>query len=303
LFSNFSFSLSPIFLDPHNRSYVITLMSSVTSHTAHSERPERSRNAKAQARHRAKRKAYIDQLEQTVTKLQIVVGYTTEQVSALPPPLVKIRDLEQDNARLQKENEELRRLLQPDSRSDASRRTGVATYTPDPRTTCDREYNLKRRKAQDGVYISPGDTPPQGTEASIRPPPLNIPHHVSHHYGSMSSTSASHHGGSNGTALFNLQGPTFQMPNTPSGSSANSSPPFSPIQIQAATHLDHGSHISNHSMSTYPQHNYSTVKVEDDHYTSNHPSHHSSMHYSYSGQNNMDWQTAAYSSERQHLHR
>jgi hypothetical protein len=37
-------------------------MSSVTSHTAHSERPERSRNAKAQARHRAKRKAYIDQV-------------------------------------------------------------------------------------------------------------------------------------------------------------------------------------------------------------------------------------------------
>lgn len=153
---------------PHNPSYVITLMSSITSHTAHSERPERSRNAKAQARHRAKRKAYIDQvsplppslppshssipqLEQTVTKLQIAVGYTTEQVSALPPPLLKIRELEQDNARLQKENEELRRLLQPDSRTDASRRTAVATYQ-DPRT-CDRDYNLKRRKAQDGVYI------------------------------------------------------------------------------------------------------------------------------------------------------
>ena len=149
-------------------------MSSVTSHTAHSERPERSRNAKAQARHRAKRKAYIDQvsrfhfsncsihssshpstqqqLEQTVTKLQIAVGYTTEQVSALPPPLLKIRELEQDNARLQKENEELRRLLQPDSRTDPTRRTGIATYQ-DPRASCDRDYSLKRRKAQDGVYI------------------------------------------------------------------------------------------------------------------------------------------------------
>ena len=91
------------------------------------------------------------QLEQTVTKLQIAVGYTTEQVSALPPPLLKIRELEQDNARLQKENDELRRLLQPDSRTDASRRTAVATYQ-DPRT-CDRDYNLKRRKPQDGVYI------------------------------------------------------------------------------------------------------------------------------------------------------
>ena len=90
------------------------------------------------------------QLEQTVTKLQIAVGYTTEQVSALPPPHLKIRELEQDNSRLQKENDELRRLLQPDSRTDASRRTGVATYQ-DPRT-CDRDY-LKRRKPQDGVYI------------------------------------------------------------------------------------------------------------------------------------------------------
>jgi hypothetical protein len=74
------------------------------SHTTLSEHPERtsSRNAKAQARHRAKRKAYIDQvsprvlqlvhsrhdhattqqLEQTVTKLQIVDGYTKERVSA-----------------------------------------------------------------------------------------------------------------------------------------------------------------------------------------------------------------------------
>lgn len=47
-------------------------MSSVTSHTVHSElksghEPEsphddRTRNAKAQARHRAKRKAYIDEV-------------------------------------------------------------------------------------------------------------------------------------------------------------------------------------------------------------------------------------------------
>ena len=91
--------------------------------------------------------------------------------------------------------------------------------------------------------------------------------------------------------------------------------------MQSATQVDHRSHISNHGMSTYPQHaNYNSVKVEDDHYAvrpaniqgmfsdallqANHPSHHPSMQYSYSGQsNNMDWQTAAYSSERQHLHR
>lgn len=44
--------------------------------------------------------------------------------------------------------------------------------------------------------------------------------------------------------------------------------------------------------------------VSDTLLQTNHPSHHNSMQYSYSSQsNNMDWQTAAYSSERQHLHR
>ena len=91
--------------------------------------------------------------------------------------------------------------------------------------------------------------------------------------------------------------------------------------MQSATQVDHRSHISSHGMSAYPQHaNYNSVKVEDDHYAvrpaivqgmpsdtlfqGNHPSHHPSMQYSYSSpNNNMDWQTAAYSSERQHLHR
>lgn len=56
----FSFYLNP---DPFSPTLRYTVMStSTTGHTAHSERPERSRNAKAQARHRAKRKAYIDQV-------------------------------------------------------------------------------------------------------------------------------------------------------------------------------------------------------------------------------------------------
>jgi Basic region leucine zipper len=44
------------------------------SHLDSEDKPERSRNAKAQARHRAKRKAYIEQLESTVTKLQTTLG-------------------------------------------------------------------------------------------------------------------------------------------------------------------------------------------------------------------------------------
>ncbi|KAF8909753.1 hypothetical protein CPB84DRAFT_1673220 [Gymnopilus junonius] len=180
--------------------------------------------------HRRKTPSFSDpfsKLEQTVTKLQVAVGFTNEQIAALPPPLLKIRELEQDNSRLQKENEELRRLLtDPNSRtlsSDATRRSGsIGTY-PDARA-CDRDYSLKRRKS-DGIYISPGNTPPHGHESSRPPPPLTIPQPMSHHYGNMNSSPNGH--GNQGGSLFNLHAPAFQMPNTPSGSSATSSPPFS----------------------------------------------------------------------------
>ncbi|KAJ7928260.1 hypothetical protein B0H13DRAFT_1597796, partial [Mycena leptocephala] len=91
--------------------------------------PERSRNAKPQARHRAKRKAYIEearfsflfpisgltrvpQLEETATKLQTALGqFTFEQAAVLPLPLAKIRELEAENARLMRENHDLHRML------------------------------------------------------------------------------------------------------------------------------------------------------------------------------------------------
>ncbi|RPD61584.1 hypothetical protein L227DRAFT_54106 [Lentinus tigrinus ALCF2SS1-6] len=111
------------------------------------DRPERSRNAKAQARHRAKRKAYIEQLEQTVTKLQSVLALSPDQVAAIPPPLMRIRELEQENELLHREVEELRRQLEmknaqlrPDFRRD--------NYTPLPD---DRHFDRenKRRRTTD----------------------------------------------------------------------------------------------------------------------------------------------------------
>jgi len=184
------------------------------------------------------------QLEQTVTKLQIASGCTNEHVSALPPPLLKIRELEQENSRLQKENDELRRLLtDPNSRNlpyESSRRLGSAHQ--DSRN-CDREdYLLKRRKSghQEGVYLvrpffntlsfpwltilqSPSETPPHGPESNSRAPPAltipNVPQQIPHSYLSSNSNG---HGASQGGPLY-----PFQMPNTPSGSSATSSPPFS----------------------------------------------------------------------------
>lgn len=92
----------------------------------------------------------MPQLETTVTKLQTALGFSPEQVAALPPPLLKIRELEQDNTRLQKENEELRRML-ADTGSRASAdilRRGSLGGFHDVRN-CDRE--LKRRKMSGNV--------------------------------------------------------------------------------------------------------------------------------------------------------
>ncbi|KAF5350492.1 hypothetical protein D9756_008594 [Leucocoprinus leucothites] len=200
------------------------MSSSVPNHTAHGvERPERSRNAKAQARHRAKRKAYIEQLEQTVTKLQTALGYTPEQVSALPPPLVKIRELEQEVARLSKENDDLRNLVADTNGRGlpgdfATRRNSYGSYQ-DTRL-CDRN-DYKRRKHVDGVYLGSNDAP---LTDSLRPPPLTIPQPLAHHYGNLPSSVTNHNGTSSCPPL-SLPGPMYT--NASSGSSATSSPPFS----------------------------------------------------------------------------
>lgn len=205
-------------------------MSTLTSHPSQAERPERSRNAKAQARHRAKRKAYIEQLEQTVTKLQTALGLTPDQVAVLPSPLAKIRDLEQENARLQKENDDLRRMIAEAGGNRAMpvdltrNRNPLATFQ-DARVY-DRDY--KRRKMSghlDNVYMSAGDTTPHDT----RPPPLTIPQ-VSHHYNSVPSSG----NGTPNSAMFNMHPHAFQVPNTPSGSSSTSSPPFSASTFPSA---------------------------------------------------------------------
>ncbi|KAI6038631.1 hypothetical protein EDC04DRAFT_2693174 [Pisolithus marmoratus] len=236
-----------------------------------SDRPERSRNAKAQARHRAKRKAYIEQLEQTVTKLQTALGFTPDQVAALPPPLVKIRELEQENNRLLKENEEMRRLLgESDHRHHLSadyRRHTLGSY--DVRS-CDRDF--KKRKMDD-LYMQASD--PSHTDTLSRPPPLTIPQPLSHQqYSSIPShNSSSAHGVSNtGSSLFNLHAPAFhhQIPNTPSGSSSTSSPPFSATAAQM-NHTSHSPANSRPSSMAHPlpnnyHSNYGSVKVEDEQY-------------------------------------
>ncbi|KAI0357639.1 hypothetical protein OH77DRAFT_1494573 [Trametes cingulata] len=117
-----------------------------------SDRPERSRNAKAQARHRAKRKAYIEQLEQTVTKLQSVLALTPDQVAAIPPPLIRIRELEQENEMLHREVQELRRQLEMKSaqlRPEMRRESFPAME--DHRA--DREPKRRRTSDANGLYV------------------------------------------------------------------------------------------------------------------------------------------------------
>ncbi|KAI0657574.1 hypothetical protein C8Q70DRAFT_919208 [Cubamyces menziesii] len=131
--------------------------------TSQPDRPERSRNAKAQARHRAKRKAYIEQLEQTVTKLQSVLALSPDQVAAIPPPLLRIRELEQENDMLHREVEELRRQLEiknaqlrgPDL---GLRREPFGTALDDHRS--DREPKRRRTSDANGLYVVRPPSPP-----------------------------------------------------------------------------------------------------------------------------------------------
>ncbi|EDR11774.1 uncharacterized protein LACBIDRAFT_313519 [Laccaria bicolor S238N-H82] len=242
----------------------------------------------------------IAQLEQTVTKLQTELGYTPEQIGALPPHTVKIRELEADLLRAREENEELSRLLAESRVSTAVTRRDPLTTYPDGRC-CDRDY--KRCKmvghAVEGVYISPSETPAHMTEPLSRPPPLTIPQAALNHYSNIPSN-ANHHGP--GLSLsFILHAPAFQMPNTPSGSSATSSPPFSPVQMQAPIHppMDQHPQQHNYTLSNYAQHHPNqcpgiSVKVEDNpSYTPG--NHHSSLQYSYSHghphDHTMDWNT------------
>ncbi|OCH90479.1 hypothetical protein OBBRIDRAFT_754871 [Obba rivulosa] len=201
-----------------------------------SERPERSRNAKAQARHRAKRKAYIEQLEQTVTKLQSVLALSPDQVAALPPPLVRIRELEHENECLQREIEELRRqveLKNAQLRPDLNRRSELPTPSDDRRF----EREGKRRRMfvdQDSAYIessSPHNHSP--------PPPLSLPQ-SSHHYAqSQSQPNMQQAYPRPNSSSFLAYGIAY--PATPSASSATSSPPFSAsiVSISASYALQH----------------------------------------------------------------
>ena len=55
-----------------------------------------------------------------MTKLQTALALSPEQVAALPPPTLRIRQLEQENSKLVRENDELRRQLHMQTRRPSS---------------------------------------------------------------------------------------------------------------------------------------------------------------------------------------
>ncbi|KAI0332203.1 hypothetical protein GY45DRAFT_506858 [Cubamyces sp. BRFM 1775] len=193
--------------------------------TSQPDRPERSRNAKAQARHRAKRKAYIEQLEQTVTKLQSVLALSPDQVAAIPPPLLRIRELEQENEMLHREVEELRRQLEIKNAQLRGPDLGMRREPPpfggagvldDHRS--DREPKRRRTSDANGLYVTHSP-----------PPPLTIPS-VASQYASQSPPHSSGYAYSSrpGSASFypSYGVSAYAVPETPSSSTA-SSPSFS----------------------------------------------------------------------------
>ncbi|KAI0697636.1 hypothetical protein C8T65DRAFT_661880 [Cerioporus squamosus] len=145
-----------------------------------------------------------------------------DQVAAIPPPLMRIRELEQENELLHREVEELRRQLEmkngqlrPDFRRD--------TYTPLPDDRhFDRETKRRRTTDASGVYM----TSPPHTHSP--PPPLSIPS-ITGQYSSQSPPHGSSYPTYSSRQLnsYSYGVPGYAVPPETPTSSATSSPSFS----------------------------------------------------------------------------
>ncbi len=166
-----------------------------------------------------------------------------DQVAAIPPPLMRIRELEQENELLHREVEELRRQLEmknaqlrPDFRRD--------TYTPLPDDRHFDRETKRRRTTTDasGVYMVSGpasavtywtqltfddaQTSPPHTHSP--PPPLSIPT-ITGQYSSQSPPHGSNYPTYSSRQLSNYSYgvPGYAVPPETPTSSATSSPSFS----------------------------------------------------------------------------
>ncbi|KAF9781260.1 hypothetical protein BJ322DRAFT_264707 [Thelephora terrestris] len=260
---------------PSNNVTLAVSASTTTSRTSfptQNER-ERSRNAKAQARHRAKRKAYVEQLEQTVTRLQAAMSLANDEMG----PMNRIRELEEENARLRQDIIELRRELEGRSaqflRPDIGRRTsdfstndsyrgepanngtntaawGEFEYKKSGRLSngsdADRDYLLARP-----TNLSRGSMPP--------PPPLHIP---SLQYNGTQQQQQQQQQQSR--ALYPQHNGSLTYPVT-SPTSSSSSPTYSPHHLSPIVSRSSGGQQHHNTLPSINDH-YAQVKVEDDNY-------------------------------------
>ncbi|KAJ7928282.1 hypothetical protein B0H13DRAFT_2311817 [Mycena leptocephala] len=161
----------------------------MSSKSVDTEKPERSRNAKAQARHRAKEKLTSKRHVFLLFLFLVIsrVPQLEETAAVLPSPLAKIRvcELEAENARLMREDHDLHRMPPPSA--------PMLPFDVVPHTrSCDdaspdREY--KRRKIDTNGKMERRSTslPREHAEPprvlARRPSPPDSPLHPRpHHY-------------------------------------------------------------------------------------------------------------------------
>ncbi|KAG8732000.1 hypothetical protein FRC12_019480 [Ceratobasidium sp. 428] len=134
----------------------------------------RSRNARAQARHRAKRKAYIENLEANVKRLQAIVDANGLDPAAPPPPAPPhshaphphpyvIHELQAANDRLRREADEMRVQLE----ALMSAHVAGAHVTPPPPASATatpppdkkRRMSAERDRPRGSIYLASASVP------------------------------------------------------------------------------------------------------------------------------------------------
>lgn len=117
----------------------------------------KSRNARAQARHRAKRKAYIEQLEASVTTLTETLN-DLKQRGADEPASLRYMALEAENSQLRHENATLRQENNHfrDQLADAVRRSTPpkAPISPVDEYGLPRDTYKRRKRSSDDPYLA-----------------------------------------------------------------------------------------------------------------------------------------------------
>ncbi|EKM56651.1 uncharacterized protein PHACADRAFT_253888 [Phanerochaete carnosa HHB-10118-sp] len=249
------------------------------------DRPERSRNAKAQARHRAKRKAYIQQLEQTVVRLQQALQLSPDQHVAPIPPPIRIRELEEENVALHREIEMLRRQL--DERN-ARLRPDIHQRSPDapPLDTriYDREYKHRQSFSYENDLQAPTAPPSQ-----VSSPTTLAMQGLNYNYSHSPASPSMGQERSSPLPAAPTYGYPYHMPETPPSSSTStpSTPSFSPTDHygnyaqRAPLPSAHGGHPTYQQQGTVGH--YGGVKVEEEAYGLAQPSHDIAHANGYSG--------------------